>query len=706
MKQKQYNAFEIEFKDNTLNKEDFLNMDETDKSNYLDFLREKEIRLRERAENEKKRPKLVAKLNKDADKIRDFLQLIDEEREQKKEEQELPVNDDVKRTQKQQEARDSYLDPGINKQINTFIEQNGLEGHRIFYSRATGQLIDNSAAGEAIATVKEKNGILTITRDNIIDQIKAAEQQALDDVKEAVGAADDFSRVYMVHKKNGNNTIYADFQKGKKKETLPIREFYFQKTSFTKESREAMYKGAEAVAERLKERIANAVLKADQYLKEKLHLEEEKEEALEEEAVNEEEEKEIEKETEREEETEEEIPTEEESSKPILYMGKDISEALQETKNRHEIENEDMIFHVDGMDFDMKNIKGYTLIAIDQSMNLKGFDPQSLTVLYDSRENYGFVVGNIIGENADICVRLGDIDVDKNIEYLTDRDIYEQIEQSKQIKKEAPEHAPTESRQGVTGETIKKPETEKMKETRQKKVDEFDLHAQEFDISSTWKAPAAHEMDAIKVVCSKEGDFFATLDSDGNIHDGKSDHVVDATSDVGKNLIESLDQIAIASGVERDNLVIVDGCSYVTTTDGRQVGILSPDGEVLATEIDIQEQQILFNFAKEHSIALKDIDTNGKVIFNKENQTILAEFHESVQENILSGDKLEINLNEKAIREMKEPDDRTETVEQEEKKAAESGNDRDTVEKKDDDREEEEVPFDEAFDFDMDFGDL
>ena len=150
------------------------------------------------------------------------------------------------------------MDPGINKQINIFIEQNGLEGHRIFYSRATGQLIDNSAAGEAIAVVKEKNGVLTITRNNIIDQIKAAEQQALDDVKEAVGDADDFSRVYMVHKKNGNNTIYADFQKGEKKETLPIREFYFQKTSFTKEHREAMYKEAEAVAERLKERIGNA----------------------------------------------------------------------------------------------------------------------------------------------------------------------------------------------------------------------------------------------------------------------------------------------------------------------------------------------------------------------------------------------------------------------------------------------------------------
>lgn len=702
MKQKQYNAFEIEFKDHTLDKEEFLNMDETDKANYLDFLKEKENRLRERAGNEKKRPKLAEKLNKDADKIHSFLQLVDKEREEKKEEQEFSA-DDVKRTKKQQEARDSYLDPGINKQINIFIEQNGLEGHRIFYNRATGQLIDNSAAGEAIASVKEKNGILTITRDKIIDQIKAAEQQALDDVEEAVGNADDFSKVYMVHKKNGNNTIYADFQKGKEKETLPIREFYFQKTSFTKEHREAMYKEAEAVAERLKDRIANAILKTDERLKEKLHLEEEQEETLEEEVEEISEEK-IQEETEREEEKEEEMPAEEEKpSRPVLYMGKDISEALRETKNRHEIENEDMVFHVDGMDFDMKNIKGYTLIAIDQSMELKGFDPQSLTVLYDSRKNYGFVVGNIIGENADICVRFGNIDADKNIEYLADRDIYEQIEQSKMIKKTAPERTSAESRQEAAKETGKKPKMEETKGVQQKEADEFDLHAQEFDISSTWKAPAAHEMDAIKVVCSVEGDFFATIDSDGNIHDGKSEHVVDAKSDVGKNLIESLDQIAIASGVERDNLVIVDGCSYVTTTDGRQVGILSPDGEVLATEIDIREQQILFDFAKEHSIALKDIDTNGKVIFDKESQTILAEFHESVQENILSGDKLEMNLDEKAISEMKEFGDRAEAADHEENGISEPDNDRGTGEEKDDDREE--VPFDEAFDFDMDFGD-
>ena len=157
MKQRQYNAFEIEFKSHTLDKEEFLNMDETDKTNYLDFLTEKEIRLRERAENEKKRPKLVKKLNKDADKIHDFLQMINKEREQGKEERQ--ENDEIPRNKKQQEARDSYMDPGINKQINIFIEQNGLEGHRIFYSRATGQLIDNSAAGEAIAVVKEKNGV-------------------------------------------------------------------------------------------------------------------------------------------------------------------------------------------------------------------------------------------------------------------------------------------------------------------------------------------------------------------------------------------------------------------------------------------------------------------------------------------------------------------------------------------------------------------
>ena len=665
MKKKQYNAFEREFKDNTLDKEDFLNMDGADKKNYLEFLKEKRIRLMERAENEKKRPKLAAKLIKDADKIEEFLETVEEKREQKTTKQ--PENDDIQRSKKQQKARDSYIDPGINKQINIFIEQNGLKGHRIFYSRATGQLIDNSAAGEAIATVKEKNGVLAITGNKIIDQIKAAEQQALDDAKEAVGDADDFTKVYMVHKKNGNNTIYADFWKGEEKESLPIREFCFNKTSFTKQSREARYKDAEAVAERLKERIANAIQKTDEFLKEKLNLEENLDDELDE----------------KEETGGEILMNKEEISKPVLYMGKDISEALQKTKERHEIENENMVFHVDGMDFDMKNIKGYTLMAIDQSMNLDGFDPQSLTVLYDSRKNYGFVVGNITGEETDVCVRLGEIDADKNIEYLTDQEIYKQIEKSKQIKQEAPDRSASEK---VPNDAKVQPE----------EVDEFAQHAEEFDISSTWKAPTPYEMDAIKVVCSTEGDFFAAINSDGKIHDGNSDYVIDAKSDVGKNLMESLNQIAIASGVERDDLVVVDGCSYVTTVEGRQVGILSPAGEVLATEIDIREQQILFDFAREHSIDLKDIDTDGKVIFHKEQQTVLAEFSESIQENILSGDELVMDIDEKTLRDVKESVSQEETAEL----------DKDTGVEEEMNEDKEEVPFNEAFDYDMDFGDL
>lgn len=50
------------------------------------------------------------------------------------------------------------------------------------------------------------------------------------------------------------------------------------------------------------------------------------------------------------------------------------------------------------------------------------------------------------------------------------------------------------------------------------------------------------------------------------------------------------------------------------------------------------------------------------MIFAKESQTVLAEFCESVQENILSGDKLEMHFDEKAVSEIKDSGNRAETV--------------------------------------------
>ena len=47
---------------------------------------------------------------------------------------------------------------------------------------------------------------------------------------------------------------------------------FFVKPEHQSTDRKKLQKEAEAVAERLKERIGNAVLKTDQYLKEKLHF--------------------------------------------------------------------------------------------------------------------------------------------------------------------------------------------------------------------------------------------------------------------------------------------------------------------------------------------------------------------------------------------------------------------------------------------------
>lgn len=674
MKQNRYKALEQEFKDATLDLDDFLNMDEIEKQDYLDFLREKEARLLEQAESETKRPKLAAKLTKDANKIKEFLdeaapeQTAEKQTEDKTVEKEKDEKTDVvsseperkisKREAKMREkARESFVDPGINKQVNIFIEKNGLDGHRIFYDRMTGKLIDNSAGGQAIASVKELNGILTINGYKIIDKIKEAEKQAIEDVEFAVGDADGVSKVYMVHKKNGNNTIYADFENGEEKESIPIREFQFHKTSYTKEARDKMFQDAKNHADKLKKTVLETVenvRKTVETIMETPTEEPETDQEVKENKITE--------------------PVKE-PEKPYVYNGKDVTEALKETKAQHEMHDKNMVFHVDGMDFDLKNIKGYTLIAL-KDMEIKNFDPKSLTVLYDQSKKYGFVIGSVVNEDKNICIQLGKIDEDKNIEYLSDEEIYKQVEVA-------------------DGKVPETQEEEKAVENKNE-AKAAEEHSEEYNVNSKWDEP--HEMDAIQVVYSKDGDFFATIYSDGKLHDGHSEYVLDEKSDVGKNIMESLDQIAIASGVAMDDLVVVDGCSYVTTIDGRQVGILSPEGSVLATEIDIREQQILFDFAREHNIEMKDIDTDGKIIFHKDSQEVLAEFSESVQENILSGDDLEMNIdNEKLDAARNGSLEHEEIGSQEEPEMPAPEDPREN--------EPEEVPFEEAFDQDdMDWG--
>ena len=53
MKQNRYKALEQEFKDATLDLDDFLNMDEIEKQDYLDFLREKEAIFQIKSRNAK-----------------------------------------------------------------------------------------------------------------------------------------------------------------------------------------------------------------------------------------------------------------------------------------------------------------------------------------------------------------------------------------------------------------------------------------------------------------------------------------------------------------------------------------------------------------------------------------------------------------------------------------------------------------------------
>ena len=165
--------------------------------------------------------------------------------------------------------------------------------------------------------------------------------------------------------------------------------------------------------------------------------------------------------------------------------------------------DKNMVFHVDGMDFDLKNIKGYTLIAL-KDMEIKNFDSKSLTVLYDQSKKYGFVIGSVVNEDKNICIQLGKIDEDKNIEYLSDEEIYKQV---KVADGKVPETQEEEKAVGNKNEA--------------KAAEE---HAEEYNVNSKWDEP--HEMDAIQVVYSKDGDFFATIYSDGKLHNGHSDYIL------------------------------------------------------------------------------------------------------------------------------------------------------------------------------------
>lgn len=287
----------------------------------------------------------------------------------------------------------------------------------------------------------------------------------------------------------------------------------------------------------------------------------------------------------------------------------------QETSFMNQEEGED-IFHVDGLDFDIENFKGTLLMAID-SMEIDGWDPKSLELdFYD--DGTGVALGKVTtndGYKKEII--FGDIDRYNNFHVKADEEIFSQIG--------ATDKPIDEKNLSVSAETEEKKEKTTVKKSK-------------------WEKPK--EIDAYKVVMSDKGEFFMTLDSNGRIYrGGKPEHMLYAKSDHGKTIMKSLNEIAKVAGVEKDKLVVVDGCSYVTTIDGRQVGILSNDGHVLATENDIKEQQILYEFAKEKEVHIQGLHIDGNIIYSQTNAP-LGYMDKSVKDLLGSNEKPKITIDE------------------------------------------------------------
>lgn len=297
----------------------------------------------------------------------------------------------------------------------------------------------------------------------------------------------------------------------------------------------------------------------------------------------------------------------------------DIS--MEPEKNSSEEEQD--IFHVENNDFDLENLKGNTLIGIGL-MNIDGWDPSSLTVtLYD--DHSGYISGKVSVEGIKKEIVFGDIDENHNVVYRDDEEIIRQV--------------------GVTDRPVESPEAVIVESAEE--IGKRYSEKKEPVKKSKWEKPK--DIDAYMVIMSQRGEVFATLNSNGEIYKGgKPDHMLYAKSKVGKTIMNSLDEISKISGVDKKDLVVVDGCSYVTTVDGRQVGILSGDGHVISTEYDIKEQQTLYEFANENKINSQGLHIEGHIIYSQDNNP-LGYMNKDLESFIGSNEKPEIAIEEDSI---------------------------------------------------------
>lgn len=119
----------------------------------------------------------------------------------------------------------------------------------------------------------------------------------------------------------------------------------------------------------------------------------------------------------------------------------------------------------------------------------------------------------------------------------------------------------------------------------------------------TW--PDALQYNAVKVITTKGGTLFRALDVKNDIVE-KDDFIANAT-DTANTIKESIEKIAKDFGVPVEQLVLVDNCNYIVTTDGTYMGILDQSGNILADRSEIVVNDIIHEIATEIGAREKDL---------------------------------------------------------------------------------------------------
>lgn len=271
------------------------------------------------------------------------------------------------------------------------------------------------------------------------------------------------------------------------------------------------------------------------------------------------------------------------------YRRKTDMEYDQAKKIQLEKRLDNMTYCLGGYDFDRKNLAGYINMCLDGFFEKHKDEIDRTTIGFDYQLPDGSGPVTLRTDRGDITV--AEIDKDHNVSLMTEEQI---LSQKNDLEKaDAAAERPL---------FLGRPEDTK----------------------------------AMTVICDKGGEYFGVYDFDGRYTDKAQVDILshpapeDRSQIIKENIEKAMEHFSEISGVDKKDLLYVDGCSFVVTKDGKQLGILGPHGEVLADEENIRESQELEAVAQKTGLQLKDLTTDDDHnIIAKVNGMILASVKET-----------------------------------------------------------------------------